>query len=89
MIRQSSGLLRPGSGALHPRTGRKRRLQVFFGTFRKNIECQDPGDLRTRIDEGPKWVQEHFAPWAKSFLETRQQSPRRRKEMTHATNQAD
>jgi len=30
--------------------------------MRKNIECQDPGDLRTRMDEGQKWVQEHFAP---------------------------
>ena len=70
----------------------EKELQDFefsFGTFRKNIECQDPGDLRTRMDEGQKWMQEHFAPWAKSFLETRQQSPRRWKEMTHATNQAD
>jgi len=38
------------------------------------------------MDEGQKWVQEHFAPWAKSFLETRQRS--RWKEMTDVTNQA-
>jgi len=44
------------------------------------------GDLRTRMDEGQKLVQEHFAPWAKSFLDTRQRS--RWKEMTDATNQA-
>jgi len=66
----------------------EKELRVFyfsFGTFRKNIECQDPGDLRTRMDEGHKWVQEHFVPWAKSFLETR---PRHRwKEMTDTTNQ--
>jgi len=61
-------------------------FEFFFGTFRKNIDCQDLGDLRTRMDEGQKWVQEHFAPWAKSFLETRQQH--RRKEMTDTTNQA-
>ena len=61
-----------------------RDFDFSFGTFRKNIECQDPGDLRTRMDEGQKWVQEHFAPWAKSFLETR---PRHRwKEMTDTTN---
>ena len=63
-----------------------RDFKFFFGSFRKNIECQDPGDLRTRMDEGRKWVQEHFAPWAKSFLETRQRS--RWKEMTDATNHA-
>ena len=39
------------------------------------------------MDEGQKWVQEHFAAWAKSFLETRQQH--RWKEMTDTTNQAD
>jgi len=49
-----------------------RDFELSFGTFRKNIESQDPGDLRTRIDESQKWVQQHFAPWAKSFLETRQ-----------------
>jgi len=49
-----------------------RDFDFSFGTFRKNIECQDPGDLRTQMDKGQKWVQEHFAPWAKSFLETRQ-----------------
>jgi len=38
------------------------------------------------MDEGQKWVQEHFAPWAKSFLETRQRH--RWKEMTDTTNQA-
>ena len=63
-----------------------RDFKFSFGTFRKNIECQDPGDLRTRMDEGQKWVQEHFAPWSKSFLETRQWS--RWKEMTYTTNQA-
>jgi len=63
-----------------------RDFDFSFGTFRKNIECQDPGDLRTRMDEGQKWVQEHFAPWAKSFLETRQMH--RWKEMTDTTNQA-
>jgi len=63
-----------------------RDLEFSFGTFRKNNECQDPGDLRTRMDEGQKWVQEHFVPWAKSFLDTRQRS--RWKEMTDATNQA-
>jgi len=51
-----------------------RDFEFSFGTFRKNIECQDPEDLRTRMDEGQKWVQEHFAPWAKSFLETKQRS---------------
>jgi len=45
-----------------------RDFDFTFGTFRKNIECQDPGDLRTRMDEGRKWVQEHFAPWAKNFF---------------------
>ena len=60
-----------------------RDFEYSFGTFRKNIECQDPEDLRTRLDEGQKWVQGHFAPWAKSFLETRQRS--RWKEMTSAT----
>jgi len=63
-----------------------RDFEFSFGTFRKNIECQDPGDLRTRMDEGRRWVQEHFAPWAKSFLETRQRS--RWKDMTDTTNQA-
>jgi len=48
-----------------------RDFEFSFGTFRKNIECQDPEDLRTRMDEGQKWVQKHFAPWAKSILETR------------------
>jgi len=38
------------------------------------------------MDEGEKWVQEHFGPWAKSFLETRQRH--RWKEMTDTTNQA-
>ena len=38
------------------------------------------------MDTGQKWVQEHFAPWAKSFQETRQQH--RWKEMTVTTNQA-
>ena len=37
------------------------------------------------MDEGQKWVQEHFAPWAKRFLETRQRS--RWEEMTDTTNQ--
>ena len=64
-----------------------RDFDFSFGTFRKNIECQDPGDLRTRMHQGQKWVQEHFAPWAKSFLETRQRH--RWKEMTDTTNQAD
>ena len=35
----------------------KKELRDFgfsFGTFRKNIEGQDPGDLRTRMDEGQK-----------------------------------
>jgi len=63
-----------------------RDFEYFSGNFRKNIECQDPGDLRTRMDEGQKRVQEHLAPWAKSFLETRQRS--RQKEMTDAANQA-
>jgi len=27
-----------------------RDFDFSFGTFRKNIECQDPGDLRTRMD---------------------------------------
>jgi hypothetical protein len=36
-----------------------RDFEFSFGTFRKNIECQDPGDLRTRMDEGQKWVQKH------------------------------
>jgi len=39
------------------------------------------------MDEGQKRVQEHFAPWAKSFLEARQRH--RWKEMTDTTNQAD
>jgi len=38
------------------------------------------------MGECQKWVQEHFARWAKSFLETRQQS--RWKGITDATNQA-
>jgi len=38
------------------------------------------------MHEGQKRVQEHFAAWAKSFLETRQRS--RWKEMTDTTNQA-
>jgi len=38
------------------------------------------------MDKGQKWVQEHLAPWAKSFLETRQRS--RWKEMTDTTSQA-
>jgi len=63
-----------------------RDLNFFSGTFRKNIECQDSGDLRTEMDEGQKLVQEHFAPWAKSFLETRQRS--RWKEMFDATKHA-
>ena len=63
-----------------------RDFKFFFGTLRKNIQCQDPGDMRTRMDEVQKWVQEHLAPWAKSFLETRQRL--RWKEMTDATNQA-
>jgi len=42
-------------------------FEFSFGTFKKNIECQDPGDLCTRINEGQKSVKEHFAPWAKSF----------------------
>ena len=45
-----------------------------------------PGDLRTRMDEVQKWVQEYFASWAKSFLETKQRS--RWKEITDTTNQA-
>jgi len=57
-----------------------------FGTFRRNIECQDPRDLRTRMVEGQKWVQAYFAPWVKSFLDTRQRS--RWNEMTDTTNQA-
>jgi len=63
-----------------------RDFEIFVGTFRKHIESQDPGDLRTRMDEGQKWVQEQFAPWAKSYLETRHRS--RWKEMTYTTNQA-
>ena len=63
-----------------------RDLGFFFGTFRKDKERRDLGDLRTQMDEGQKWVQEHSAPWAKSFLETRQRS--RWKEMTDVTNQA-
>ena len=39
------------------------------------------------MNEGQKWVQEHFAPWAKRFLETRQRS--RWEEMTDATNQVN
>ena len=39
-----------------------RDFEISFGTFRKNSECQDPGDLRTRIDERQKWVPEHFVP---------------------------
>ena len=46
-----------------------RHFEFSFSTFIKNIEYHDPGDLRTRLDEGQKWVQEHFAPWAKSFLD--------------------
>jgi len=38
------------------------------------------------MDEGQQWVQEHFAPWAKSFLENRQRL--RWKEMTDTTSQA-
>jgi len=38
------------------------------------------------MDEGQKWVQEHFAPWAKNFLENKQRS--RWKEMTDTTSQA-
>jgi len=52
-----------------------RDFEFSFSTFRKNIECQDPGDLRTRMDEGQKW-----------FLENRQRS--RWKEMTDTTSQA-
>jgi len=63
-----------------------RDFEFSFGTFRKNIWCQEPGDLRTQMDQGQKWVQEHFAPWAKTILETRQLS--RWKELTDATNQA-
>ena len=63
-----------------------RDFEFSFGTFRKNIECPDPGDLCTQMDEGQKWVQEHFAPEAKNFLETRQRF--RWKIMTNATNQA-
>jgi len=40
---------------------------------------------RKKEDKGQKWVQEHFTPWAKSFLETRRS---RWKETTDATNQA-
>ena len=58
-------------------------FEFFSGTFRKNIECQDPGDLRTRMDEGQKWVQEHFVLWVKSFLEIR-----RWEKLTDVTNQA-
>jgi len=42
-----------------------RDFKFFFGTFRKNLECRTPEDLRTRIDEGQKWVQEYFTPWAR------------------------
>jgi len=28
-----------------------RDFDFSFGTFRKKIECQDPGDLQTRMDE--------------------------------------
>ena len=31
-----------------------RNFEFSFGAFRKNIEYQDPGDLRTRMDEGQK-----------------------------------
>ena len=57
---------------LEPDEKELRDFEFSFGTFRKNIECQDPGDLRTRMDEGQNWVQEYFALWTKSFLETRQ-----------------
>ena len=40
-----------------------RDFEFSFGTFRKNIGCQDPGDLRTRMDEGQKWVQEPRVFW--------------------------
>jgi len=43
-----------------------RDFEFFSGTFRKNLECQNPGDLRARMDKGQKWVQEHFAPWAEN-----------------------
>jgi len=33
-----------------------RDFDFSFGTFRKNIECQDPKDLRTRMDECQKML---------------------------------
>jgi len=59
---------------------------VFFSAPSGRTLSAKSQETCARIDEGQKWVQEHFAPWAKSFVGTKQRS--RQKEATDATNQA-
>jgi len=63
-----------------------RDFVFFFPAPSGRTLSAKPQETCARIDEGQKWVQEHFAPWAKSFVGTKQRS--RWKEATDATNQA-
>jgi len=63
------GLIVTLKGRVASWNGTKKNCETsdFFCTFRKNIECQDPGDMRPGMDEGQNWLEAHLAPWAKSI----------------------